>query len=67
MILDRSGSMAGTKMTALKNAATGFLDFFAEPRTRTKSASISFATTAKMDRVLGDQFRHANEMRISTI
>ena len=36
MILDRSGSMAGAKMTALKNAAKGFLDFFADTQDKDK-------------------------------
>ena len=44
MILDRSGSMAGTKMTALKNAASNFLDFFAQTQDKDKVGLISFAT-----------------------
>ncbi len=60
MILDRSGSMAGTKMTALKNASKGFLDFFAETQDKDKVGLISFATTAGTnglpDRALGTNF-----------
>ena len=55
MILDRSGSMAGAKMTALKNAATGFLQFFAATQNTDKMGLISFATTvsAPIDRPMG--------------
>ena len=60
MILDRSGSMAGTKMTALKNAARSFLDFFADTQDKDKVGLISFATTAGIngvpDRALGTNF-----------
>jgi Mg-chelatase subunit ChlD len=60
MILDRSGSMSGTKMTALKNAARNFLDFFADTQDKDKVGLISFATTAGIngapDRALGTNF-----------
>jgi Mg-chelatase subunit ChlD len=60
MILDRSGSMAGTKMTALKNASKGFLDFFADTQDKDKVGLISFATTAGInlvpDRALATNF-----------
>lgn len=56
MILDRSGSMAGTKMTALKNAASDFLDFFAQTQDKDKVGLISFATTVSLDRNLGTNF-----------
>ncbi len=60
MILDRSGSMAGSKMTALKNAARGFLDFFADTQNKDKVGLISFSTTAGVngapDRALGINF-----------
>ena len=60
MILDRSGSMAGTKMTALKNASRGFLDFFADTQDKDKVGLISFAFTAGIngvpDRALGTNF-----------
>jgi hypothetical protein len=55
MILDRSGSMAGAKMTALQNAATGFLQFFAATQDTDRMGLISFATTvsAPIDRPMG--------------
>jgi Mg-chelatase subunit ChlD len=60
MILDRSGSMAGTKMTALQSAAQNFLDFFADTQDKDKVGLISFATTAGInggpDRALGTYF-----------
>jgi Mg-chelatase subunit ChlD len=56
MILDRSGSMAGTKMTALKNAARNFLDFFAQTQDKDKVGLISFATSVSLNRALGTNF-----------
>ena len=63
MILDRSGSMAGAKMTALKNAATGFLQFFAATQTTDKMGLISFATTVSdpIDRPMGFELRHPHD------
>lgn len=61
MILDRSGSMAGTKMTALKNAAKGFLDFFADTQDKDKVGLVSFATSVTLNRALGTNF--VNPMR----
>lgn len=56
MVLDRSGSMAGTKMTDLKRAARNFLQFFNDTQDRDKVGFVSFATTAKLDRALGINF-----------
>lgn len=56
LILDRSGSMAGTKMTDLKRAANSFLDFFVETQAEDRVGLISFATTVTVDRPLGSDF-----------
>jgi Flp pilus assembly protein TadG len=56
LILDRSGSMAGTKMTDLKRAANSFLDFFVETQAEDRVGLISFATTVTLDRPLGSDF-----------
>lgn len=56
LILDRSGSMAGIKMTDLKRAANSFLDFFVETQAEDRVGLISFATTVTMDRPLGSDF-----------
>ncbi len=56
MILDRSGSMAGQKMTDLKRAANSFLDFFVETQSEDRVGLISFATTVTLDRPLGSDF-----------
>jgi len=61
MILDRSGSMAGQKMTDLKRAANSFLDFFVETQAEDRVGMISFATTVTLDRPLGSDF--VDEMR----
>jgi len=56
MILDRSGSMAGQKMTDLKLAANSFLYFFVETQSEDRVGLISFATTVTLDRPLGSDF-----------
>lgn len=56
LILDRSGSMAGQKMTDLKRAANSFLDFFVETQAEDRVGMISFATTVALDRPLGSDF-----------
>lgn len=61
LILDRSGSMAGQKMTDLKRAANSFLDFFVETQAEDRVGLISFATTVTVDRPLGSDF--VDEMR----
>ncbi|HNS53477.1 MAG TPA: TadE/TadG family protein [Syntrophales bacterium] len=61
LILDRSGSMAGQKMTDLKRAANSFLDFFVETQAEDRVGLISFATTVTLDRPLGSDF--VDEMR----
>jgi len=54
MILDRSGSMSGTKMTDLKRAAAGdsgasgrkgFIDYFRDTQDKDKVGLVSFATS----------------------
>ena len=56
MVLDRSGSMAGTPMRDLKVAAKSFLDFFADTQNRDKCGLISFATSVRVDRALNTNF-----------
>ena len=56
LVLDRSGSMAGQKMTDLKRAANSFLDFFVETQSEDRVGLISFATTVTLDRPLGSDF-----------
>ena len=56
LILDRSGSMAGSKITDLKNAAKSFVSFFEETQDTDKMGLISFATTARVDVNLGNNY-----------
>jgi hypothetical protein len=56
MILDRSGSMAGTKIADLKTAAKSFLDYFADTQDKDKVGLISFATSVTLNRALGINF-----------
>jgi Flp pilus assembly protein TadG len=53
LVLDRSGSMSGTPMTDLKQAASIFIDQFAATQGTDKMALYSFATSVKMERAMG--------------
>jgi Flp pilus assembly protein TadG len=68
MILDRSGSMAGTKMTALKNAAKSFLAHFQGTQDKDKVGLISFASTVKYEWDLGlNYYTGANLAKIDNM
>jgi|WetSurMetagenome_2_1015567.scaffolds.fasta_scaffold92600_2 Flp pilus assembly protein TadG len=49
MILDRSGSMAGSKMTSLKTAALSFFSHFEDTQDEDKLGLISYAATVKYE------------------
>ena len=53
LVLDRSGSMAGTPLTKLKEAAVTFVKFFESTQNEDKLGLISFATDAIVQRPLG--------------
>ena len=44
MVLDRSGSMAGTPIRNLKHAAKGFLDYYQDTQDEDRIGLVSFAT-----------------------
>ncbi|MCX5909257.1 MAG: VWA domain-containing protein [Deltaproteobacteria bacterium] len=67
MVLDRSGSMAGTPLADLKNAAKGFLEFFQETQDKDKMGLISFATGVTVDRALGTNFVTAMKTKINAM
>jgi Mg-chelatase subunit ChlD len=56
MVLDRSGSMSGTPLSDLKEAATSFLSFFTETQEEDKMGLISFATGVTVNRPLETYF-----------
>ncbi len=56
LVLDRSGSMSGTKMTNLKTAALDFISYFEETQDQDKMGLVSFATTARVDVILGNNY-----------
>jgi hypothetical protein len=67
LVLDRSGSMLGTKMRDLKTAALSFISYFEETQDQDKMGLISFATTASVDVNLGNNYvssmnNHINAM-----
>ncbi len=49
LVLDKSGSMSGTPMTALKDAATAFLDFFEKTQENDKFGLVTFASGVTVD------------------
>lgn len=56
LVLDRSGSMAGTPIRDLKRAAINFLNNFEDTEDEDKVGLVSFATSVIVDRALGSYF-----------
>lgn len=56
LVLDRSGSMSGTKISDLKTAAKTFVDLFKDSEAEDKAGLISFATSVTVNRALGTNF-----------
>jgi hypothetical protein len=56
MILDRSGSMAGTKFADLQKAANGFLDFYEDTQSSDRMGLISYSYAVKVDSAMGNNF-----------
>jgi hypothetical protein len=67
MVLDRSGSMSGTKLRALKNAALSFLSYFEDTQNKDKAGLISFATGVTVDRELDNNFVDAMTTKINAL
>ena len=67
MILDRSGSMAGTPLSDLKTAATSFLDYFTETQDTDKMGLISFATGVTVDLPLTTNYVSAMTTKINAM
>ena len=56
MILDRTGSMAGTKFTDLQKAANSFLDYYEDTQARDRMGLISYSYEVKVNYALGNNF-----------
>jgi len=56
LVLDRSGSMSGTKISNLKTAARSFISYFEETQDKDKMGLVSYATTARVDVSLGNNY-----------
>ena len=56
LVLDRSGSMAGTPITDLKAAARTFVSYLASTQDRDKMGLVSFATSVIVNRPLGTDY-----------
>jgi Flp pilus assembly protein TadG len=67
MVLDRSGSMAGSPISKLKTAAKSFLSFFTETQDEDKMGLISFATGVTVDQQLGINFVNAMTTKINAM
>jgi Mg-chelatase subunit ChlD len=67
LVLDRSGSMAGTPISKLKTAAISFLRFFTETQAEDKMGLISFATGVTVDQQLGTNFVNAMTTKINAM
>jgi hypothetical protein len=65
LVLDRSGSMAGTPISDLKAAARTFVDFFAATQDRDKMGLVSFSTAVTVNRALGTNYVTAMKAAIS--
>ena len=53
LVLDRSGSMAGSPISNLKTAAVNFVNMFADTQAKDKMGLVSFATSVTVVRALG--------------
>ncbi len=67
LVLDRSGSMAGTPISDLKNAARTFVDYFAATQDKDKMGMISFSTAVTLDRPLGTNYVTAMRTAITAM
>lgn len=67
LVLDRSGSMSGTPLSDLKEAASGFVSFFKTTQTEDKMGMISFASYASVVRPLGINYVGAMNTAIGAL
>jgi uncharacterized protein YegL len=67
MVLDRSGSMSGTPLSDLKDAARGFLDYYQDTQDEDKIGLVSFATGVKVDYQLNHNFFTPIQTAINTL
>jgi Flp pilus assembly protein TadG len=56
LVLDRSGSMAGTPISRLKTAAITFVNLFQDTQDKDKMGLVSFATSVNVPRALGTNY-----------
>lgn len=67
LVLDRSGSMSGTKIRDLKTAAKSFVTFFEDTQDTDKMGLVSFATTSRVDLALGTNYVTAINNKITAM
>jgi hypothetical protein len=67
MVLDRSGSMDGSKMINLRTAAKSFIDFFATTQAEDRMGLISFSFAVRVDRAMGNNFVSAMKTAIDNM
>jgi len=67
LVLDRSGSMDGTKINKLKEAASSFVDYFKETEDEDKMGLITFATSVTLKVPLGIEYVDSMKAKISSM
>jgi Mg-chelatase subunit ChlD len=67
MVLDRSGSMSGTPIADLKDAAKGFLNYYQDTQDDDKIGLVSFATGVKVNYPLDHNFFTPIETAINAL
>jgi uncharacterized protein YegL len=67
MVLDRSGSMSGTPIADLKDAAKGFLSYYQDTQDEDKIGLVSFATGVKVNYPLDHNFFTPIETAINAL
>ncbi len=67
LVLDRSGSMGGQPIADLKTAANNFVNFFTPTQAQDHMGLITFATCARVDRAMGNNFVGAMDLAINNM
>jgi len=67
LVLDRSGSMSGTKIRDLKTAARSFVSYFVETQDEDKMGLVTFATSVTLKVPLGNNYVTAMNTQINAM
>jgi uncharacterized protein YegL len=67
MVLDRSGSMSGTPISDLKDAARGFLEYYEDTQEEDRIGLVSFATGVRVDFQLNNYYYNTIRSAINAL